>query len=426
MSHNIFIIISLIFEFLCIYWVNHLACYDWLIPTPSDIASFLIILLFGSLTEIYFPSYCWIAGQLLYLLYAVTYTRIPIFNRITLYCFSFTLVLCIQLLLTIVFEICHITSTSRLMSIIGNLATLSLICLLNRICNIKYIFSRIVSSPIIYRLLFINSYIIAIGILLCLKLHLHLFYADMPYFLVMLVSILFFNICILYYDKKLESEHKKLASYQKNLPIYQALTDEIRASQHEFSNRLQTLENLPLICKDYDSLCNSLLKTTKAYSRPMQAYSLLCINAPVLAASLYSLYLKADNLGIHISFHIQNNNISSMAPEYDLADFASILINNAIDECVSGDTINVQLSTRHNISVFEVANPLHHTLEKNEIKKIFNRNYTTKSKSNSDNGKHHGIGLYYLNKKVRSYSGDIYLQCATINDQNWITFSIEV
>ena len=65
---------------------------------------------------------------------------------------------------------------------------------------------------------------------------------------------------MLYYDQQLFQKQQELLSYQKELPVYQSLVDSIRANQHEFSNRLQYIQNLPRVCKDYESLCQAIKK----------------------------------------------------------------------------------------------------------------------------------------------------------------------
>ena len=159
-------------------------------------------------------------------------------------------------------------------------------------------------------------------------------------FITVLLSI---NSCILYYDFQLDKKEQLLLSYKKNQPIYADLIHDIRASQHEYSNRIQHLENLPLICKDYDSLCKALSNYTNQYKNTICAYPLLRINMPLLAASLYSLYTQAENKDIHLQFDIVSEFIQSAVPEYELSDYLCILTQNAIEACSPGDTVYIHM-----------------------------------------------------------------------------------
>ena len=93
---------------------------------------------------------------------------------------------------------------------------------------------------------------------------------------------------------------------KKNLPIYESLINEIRNSQHEYSNRLQNLQTLSSTCTNYDELKKCIQTYTYEYSKPLHAYPLLQIDKPLLAATLYNLSCQAEKKDIGIQFEIRN------------------------------------------------------------------------------------------------------------------------
>ena len=76
-----------------------------------------------------------------------------------------------------------------------------------------------------------------------------------PVFIFTVVSLLVsINVCLIYYENTLKYKDQILEYYKKNSEIYKSLVDEIRSRQHEYSNRIQTLNTLTVTCKTYEEL----------------------------------------------------------------------------------------------------------------------------------------------------------------------------
>ena len=230
------------------------------------------------------------------------------------------------------------------------------------------------------------------------------------------------NICILYYDQNNYKKEQELLSYKKNLPIYETLINDIRSSQHEFSNRIQSIINLSVICDDCETLKENLLKYSTDFSKPLQAYPLLTINMPLLAASIYSLAAKAYELGINVQFDILSNNLKSNAPENVISDLAAILLQNAIEASSSGNEIYILLSSDEKTKI-EIRNQVDRKVSPEELSSFFKQGYSTKNKSDS---KKHGLGLYYLKKQIHKYNGNVTVNCSNFNDKNWVCIQVEI
>ena len=234
------------------------------------------------------------------------------------------------------------------------------------------------------------------------------------------------NSCILYYDQKLYAREQALIAYQKNLPIYEALIGEIRSSQHEYSNRLQSLQFLSESCNTYDELVAALHKYTEAYSKPLHSYPLLQIDMPLLSASLYNLSSRAEKKEIAVRYDVVSENIHSHAPEEELSDFCCILLQNAIEACSSGDSIYIHMSSTEEYFSFEIRNPTKEFYSQKQISQFFKKTYSTKQNLQKEDEIPHGLGLYHLLNQIIKYNGKISADCISFNGEYWMIFKLIV
>lgn len=419
-------IFASILEFICIYITAKSFFQLPLLPKFIDIISCIMIIMPSLIIPSPYAVITWILGQVLYLFYITLLNKGSLSNKIIVYCLSYATVLLTQFIIISILSFANISFHEAIMPIIGNVMTIILISFLFLKFQFHRMFKFISKAAMPYKLLFINCYFTLTAVLLYFKLDKSKFYGNVIYLVLILLLIIFTNACVLYYDQKLYFEHQKLLSYQKNLPIYQSLIDEIRATQHEFSNRIQAFENLPLIYDDYDSLCNALQKNAACYSITNRAYPLLQMNMPILAASLYNLYCFALKEKIDIIFDISSIQLESHAPEYQLADFVCILTQNAIEACKAGDQIYVRLSSHNGLLHYEIRNPIERLFSINETTQFFQKNFSTKKKQIKSDGIKHGLGLFHLSTSIINYNGTVGVDCAAYDNRNWITFTLDV
>ncbi|MDD6071235.1 MAG: GHKL domain-containing protein [Clostridiales bacterium] len=419
---NITETISLFLEFIAFFTIFHFFLRSSFKPTKMEIVSCFIFCTLFPMVEDSF-NYAWILGNIFYVAYALTYKEQRLIDRFLLYCLSYTTLGIFQLILIYLLSFFGIAFDATFMPIIGNTLTIILLICILGLTPFHKLYHFICKTAFIYKMLLINSYLVIAAVLLYMKIHTIDFYQNVAYFITITSLIIAFNSCILYYDQKLFIQRQQLISYQKNLPIYKALIDEIRASQHEFSNRIQNIEQLPYVCKDYDSICNALLKNTKSFKQPLRAYPLLQLNMPLLSATLYNLYTQANKQNITILFDISSPHIESNAPEYILADFISILTNNAIEASQSDDKIYIRISSTNQQIHFEIRNPIKQPLSTTALSQFFQKGFSTKH--NKDNASH-GLGLYYLSNEIALYNGSVGVDCIEYQDCYWVIFELNI
>lgn len=417
--------ISTILEFVYIIVIAKSLSKQSFVSSLKDIVWFLVIICFSIFIPNNSSAILWIAGQLFYLIYISTLTEDSILNRINLYCISYGIAILLNLFVYTIISL-FFSQDIWYVPILGNTGCVFLSIFLFRFTICKQLYEFLCHARLPYKLLMLNSYILLAVLLLFYKLNSSDFYTNLIYWLTISFILLLANICILYYDHQLFQKQQEVISYQKNLPIYQALVDSIRANQHEFSNRIQYIQKLPYFCKDYDSLCQSLMKTSTSYCKPLQHYALLQMDMPLLAATLYALSSQAEQKGIHIVFNIGAFHLVSHAPEYQLTDFISILTHNAIEASKEGDKLYVQVNTHLDRFQFEIRNPVLQEFSPSEISQFFEKGYSTKESKNKITNSTHGYGLYSLLENITKLNGSVGAECIVHKDKFWIIFRLEV
>ncbi len=412
-------LIPSILEFITYYIVLHLFLLDTWKPTMKDVLFALSVVGISVLGHNY-STVSWICGIFLYLLYTFSISSGNLIDRLLLYCLSYTSIVLFQLIIIFLVAFIDISYKEQYMSLIGNLLTIVIAIAAFRFTPYRHLYSTLKRTAFLYKILLINSYLIIAVTLLFMKNDTANFYKKLSFFITLTAILFIFNLYVIYYERNLQLEHQKTLSYQENLPIYKALIDEIRSNQHEFNNRILSLEQLPLTCKDYESLCHALSKNAREYKLPARSYALLQLNMPLLSATLYNLYTKAYDQHISMIFDIASTDIQSHAPEYILSDFVSILTENALEACSPGDNIYIRISCQNETMQFEIRNPSETAFSINELGDFFKKGYSTKGK------KGRGLGLYYLEKEIKQYNGTLGADCAHYGNQSWVIISFGV
>lgn len=413
-----------ILEFIGIAIITKSLCQKSLIPTVYDI-SFLCCIYVLSLIPDTYPILSWMIGIIAYFLYIAFSVKKTFLERLNLYFLSYGSVILLNFLTYSIISL-FLSPDVWYMPLLGNTCLVTVAFILFRFTICKQLYEYLCQAKLPYKLLLSNTFVLLTLLLLFFKLNEFDFYINLIYWLTIAIILLIANICILYYDRELFKKRQELASYEKNLPIYQALIDEIRSNQHEFSNRIQHFQRLPYVCKDYDSLSKALIKYSGSYYKPLQNYTLLQIDMPLLAATLYSFACQAAQKNITLTFNIRSFHLTSSVPEYQLADYVSILTQNAIEASKEEDRIYICISSDQNRFQFEIRNPSLLPVSPSDIERFFQKGYTSKLIKTQKNGSPHGYGLYSLLQNVTTAGGMVGAECMEHTGKYWIIFRLEI
>lgn len=413
-----------ILEFIGIAIIVKSLCKHSLLPTVYDIGILCVVYLISFIPDDY-PFVLWIVGSITYFIYITWSTKKTILESLNLYFLCMGSMVLLNFLTYTMISLL-LSPNVWYMPLLGNVCLIIFTIILFRFTICKQLYEFLCQAKLPYKLLFWNTYILLMVLLLFFKIDASDFYINLVYWLAITIVLLIANICIMYYDRELFKKRQELTSYEKNLPIYQSLIDEIRSNQHEFSNRIQHFRKLPYVCKDYDSLSQALLKYSSSYCKPLQNYALLQIDMPLLAATLYSFACQAAQRNITLTFNIRTFHLTSGVPEYQLADYVSILTQNAIEASKEGDRIYICISSDQDRFQFEIRNPSLQLVSPSDIKHFFQKGYTSKPNEWKEDGSTHGYGLYFLHQNITNSGGMIGAECMEHAGKYWIIFRLEI
>ena len=388
----------------------------------------------------------WACAHAIYLTYVCTQQKrgeASLQDRYLLFCLMHNSMLMIEGIFSVplILLLRLIPMPKLLFMLIANITLTVLTPVLFLIPALRNMYNKIRYATLPFRLILINSYMALLFLLLSFKLNLLSLYKDEISAVIYCCTTLFLiaiNIWILYYDQRTRFQQQEIDSYQKNMPIYDSLIQEIRANQHEYANHLQSLANLSVMYKDYDSLSRALQSYSQEFSNPMANYPLLQINMPLLAASLYSMASHAQEKGITLQFDIVNAVLESHSPEHELTDYITILTQNAIEACKTGDTVYALLDSKDGAVRYEIRNPVPAMISPEEIGNFFKRGYSTKqTQSGSDAASKRadsaaskqaddkrGLGLYYLQTNITKAGGSVGADCVCYEGSYFIIFRL--
>lgn len=419
-------IISVMMEFFCIYVAGKSFTQKSLLPSKRELFFFLIIILSGSLIPGSLGIVLLITGQLLYFLYFLFCYPGSFPEPLFLFILSFGSMILSQYVVILFIGIFSIDTSLWYLPLLGNFLSTFLLLLLFRYTPVHKLYSLVMDSAFPLRCILLNTYLVFISFLLLGKINAKNFYNRNSFLFTLLILLAAANVCVIYYEQRVNLQQKELLSYQKNLPIYETLIHDIRANQHEYANHIQTLRSLPSSCPDYDSLCKALSGYSQDYSSPQKAYPLLTLNMPLLAASLYNLCSQAEKNGISMLFNITSPHLKTSVSEHQLTDFICILTQNAIEASQKGDTVYALLSSANGRTRFEIRNISRTFYTSQQINQFFQKGFTTKSLKSKKDGIPHGYGLYHLLKHIEQLHGDIGADCIEFEKNYWMIFFIVI
>lgn len=223
----------------------------------------------------------------------------------------------------------------------------------------------------------------------------------------------------------LRESQKQLQSYEQYLPIIEDLINQVRMRQHDYNNELQAISMLPISYTDYESLTAALTRELNASyaDHVIKNSHLLKINMKLIAGFLFSKMNLAQERNIDLDIDVKNSTITSKAPEFELLDVMSILVDNAFDATGDGGHIKVIIDSDGETTTVETFNA-GPQLTAEMRKNFFAKGYSTKPLK--DGAYSRGIGLYKLKQLTSKYHGDILLDNQMIDGQNCIHFVVRI
>lgn len=215
------------------------------------------------------------------------------------------------------------------------------------------------------------------------------------------ITVLSVNILLYFYIIKVEQEKKESIVHSKYSEILKNITEELRARQHDFKNHLNVMNGLIENTKRHElkEYIGSLNKSMIGIE------DILYIDNPIFRAIIYSKISVASIKNIKFLYSVNNlfNNVS--VKDYELAEILGNLIDNAFEAVESKEgekLVSVKIYLEGKSNIIEIINS-GVTLKSENIKRIFERGFSTKQ------GDNRGYGLYIAKKIVERTGGKVQL-----------------
>lgn len=281
---------------------------------------------------------------------------------------------------------------------------------------INFIFKYIISNKI-FKYLALNMLVILFSLLLYWNIDIDGVFKNIISIAVISLGIIYVNFVLIRSGIKGEYEKRQLQTYEKYLPVIDELIDELRIKQHEFDNHIQALKMLVIASTDYESITSSMKDYIKDLQIDTSLGSLIKLNNKVLAGFLYSNIKKAEDLNIRFQIIIEDYGFNVRLKDYELVEVIGNLMNNAFETGVENNVVILELYKEKDMNVIEIRNK-HPYLKKENIGKMFNKGFSTKSYSER------GFGLYNIKEILKRYGSEIEIFNEIVDEDNYIVFRI--
>lgn len=222
---------------------------------------------------------------------------------------------------------------------------------------------------------------------------------------------IFFTLFI-YTQKRQQAMMTRLQATEEYLPIIDELVMEVRARQHEFSNKLLAMTSILETAESLQEARYQIAKYTENVKLQPNQQQLLMMDQKIVAGFLYTKLRRAEQMGIHLAIHFNIPSYKSPCEEVDLVELLGILLDNALEACSSGQSIELLGKIEGEYVRIELSNPAP-KMTNEQMQKMFEVGYSTKNSKR-------GFGLHNVKQIAKQYNAKIILK----NELNMLTIGL--
>lgn len=251
-------------------------------------------------------------------------------------------------------------------------------------------------------------------------------YIQMVYFILIFLFIIYE-----WQKSRVEAEKRKTQLEMNKLyyDAYDRLIMLVRERQHDMKSHINAILSMIYTTDNYTELVEKQREYC-GYVMEQNEKTRLALSAgnPLIAGFMYSKIQEAENNNIKVEYHIEIKKETSVIPEYELLEMASIMIDNAIEALnnmkeSTNDYSPVKIiyismkETEEHVELI-VANSSYY-YEDDMTERFFETDYSSK-------GKGRGIGLSKLRRMVQERNGEIMVSNDMKYGINYLTFTITI
>lgn len=328
----------------------------------------------------------------------------------------FSLYLLVRTVDMVLFSLCGISGNAALIG--SRLLSLLFILLLSRTSAFDWVRDTIKDGGFTARLVSANVGIVLIVALSIVSFDIIHFMEHLKIIAGVLLLCILSDGLLLHYNQRRIQEQRHIQMIEQYVPIVEELISQVRARQHEFNNRIMSIESAVSSAATLEEAKESVAALTKGILLSPRDRDLLVCDSKIIAGMLYGKIKQAEFLDINVELEFKGPFKKSTTPETAWIEVIGILFDNALEASSAGDT--VYLKTRQKdkfleLTVWNPAVPLSNT----EFMKLFGKGVTTKQDWYS-----HGFGLYNVLKLAERCHGKILTRNETIGEKNYVVFGI--
>lgn len=376
----------------------------------------IVVLVSGSLSHFFGSEKVFAINLILIIFMIYKIFDANIYESIYAYTIATIILILIQLLLLVTFEI----STGNMSYSFDSglrihIIALIIVFVISRILPISYLMSDHLMNSKMYRFVSANIFALLIGCLIFWYIESEIFLINAFSFAAILLLIFVMNIFLYTNEIKNEAERKQLEIYKRYFPVVDELIQEIRRKQHDYDNHLQSVEAyINLICPDGIEKLTTYLQDVKDDKEIIQ----LCkLENKMLAGLIYSKKCSYVKKNIYLEINITNFLIDCKLKDFELIEAIGILLDNAEEASKSEARVILSISKKGKLNFIEVANE-HAYISANTCKLMFSEGYSTKE------GINRGLGLYNLTLIIKKYKGKYIIQNTNIENKNYVVIKL--
>ena len=205
---------------------------------------------------------------------------------------------------------------------------------------------------------------------------------------------------------------------EQYIPVIEELITQVRARQHEFSNRLLTISAVAQTADNIEQVKSEIAELTTGLQLDISEKSLLNCDSKIIAGMIFSKMKYAEMKKIMVISEITASLKGKAIRELDVVDIIGILIDNAIEASNAGDTIYIKIEHSDEGLSILVSNP-YMMQSATDFVRMFRRGFSTKGEGGA-----RGHGLANVKAIVDRYHGKIIARNETIHEWNYVTIGI--
>lgn len=228
-----------------------------------------------------------------------------------------------------------------------------------------------------------------------------LFQNRIQLFLILFFTVIFLS-WLLIEQRKSEILENRIRTTEQYIPIIDELVLEVRAKQHEFSNKLLAISSLVETTDDIQIARAKMQDYVKSSHLSNGQYELLNMDHKIIAGFLYTKMKRAEQLKINLQIERTISVHQFRCEDADLIEVLGILIDNALEASLGGDTIYLALKEVNGYSEVTVSNPADY-LSNDQFMQLFELGYSTKS----SHAFTRGYGLHNVKEIAERYNGKV-------------------